>query len=344
MKKTIYSVLIFFLLGSSLQAQIPDKNKKESKKAYNSAVQLIRSGDYARAISYLDKSFELNKEFTEAIILKAKAKVELGDIQGALEDFRGITFMEPSLGEPWFYLGYLQFTGDTLTGVIENFNKAVSLGFTDYQVYYFRGLYKLLIENYTGAITDLTEAIRQNESLAEAYHDRATAKRQLGDMQGALYDYRLATNHKHAFPVAFNNMASVKVVLGDYEGALEDYSVAINLDPDFHIALNNRGCIHYYMGNLEEAEADFDRALSLNPDYLKSMNNKANVLARYNEHATAVSVYNEILEDEYDFAAAYLNRGLVKELMGNLEGACEDWNMAYELGIEQAGKYIEECN
>ncbi|MFW5819662.1 MAG: tetratricopeptide repeat protein [Bacteroidota bacterium] len=344
MKKNRHLILLFLLIVSPLHSQLPDKNKRDSRKAYNRGVELIHTDEYGEAIRYFEKSFELDKAFIDPLILKAKAKVELNDIEGAIEDFQGITLLDSARGEPWFYLGYLNFTGDIQEEILEYFDKAINLGFKDYQVYYYRGIYKLLMEDYTGAVSDLNEAIQKNEKLAEAYHDRATAKRNLGDLQGALYDYRMAVNYKQDFPLAFNNMGSVKMVLGDYEGALDDYDVAVNLDPDFYVALNNRGCIYYYLGDIELARTDFEEALSHSPDYLKAMNNMAGVVAKKNEYATAITIYNDIIESDNSFATAYLNRGLVKELTGDLEGACEDWNMALELGIEQAERYIKECD
>ena len=40
----------------------------------------------------------------------------------------------------------------------------------------------------------------------------------------------------------------------------------------------------------------------------------------------------------------YLNRGLIREMMGDMNGACEDWNHALRMGAEEANEYIKECN
>jgi hypothetical protein len=34
---------------------------------------------------------------------------------------------------------------------------------------------------------------------------------------------------------------------------------------------------------------------------------------------------------------------LTRELTGDLDGACEDWSMAKELGAEQAEEFLKEC-
>jgi len=41
---------------------------------------------------------------------------------------------------------------------------------------------------------------------------------------------------------------------------------------------------------------------------------------------------------------AYVNRGMLLELKGDLEGACNDWKMAETLGIEASGEFLKECH
>mgnify|MGYP000439316027 CR=1 FL=1 len=57
----------------------------------------------------------------------------------------------------------------------------------------------------------------------------------------------------------------------------------------------------------------------------------------------AVSYYNKAIDVNPEFIVAYLNRGFVNELLGKLENACADWNMAFSLGQKEAEKYIKEC-
>ena len=57
----------------------------------------------------------------------------------------------------------------------------------------------------------------------------------------------------------------------------------------------------------------------------------------------ALQLLDECLVEHPDQAQLYLNRGLVRELTGDLEGACEDWHKAIELGAEQASEFINEC-
>jgi tetratricopeptide (TPR) repeat protein len=343
MKKFSLFLFMLFLIFTQLFSQVSDKNKKNAKTAYNSAVENIRNLNFPVALTYLDAAVDLDPGLNNALIQRAKVKVELGKTKEALKDFTLAGEKDPKNGEPDFYLGYLAFTTDTSQLVINKLNSAISKGYTQPQVYYYRGLYYLMVKNYSTAITDFTSAIELKSDYALAYHDRATAKRGLGDFQGALYDYRMAVNYQNNFPLAFNNMGSVKIALGDYEGALADYSVAIKLNPDFYIAYNNRGTAKYYLGQPDSALIDFNKAIEIQPNYIPALNNKAAGLSKNMAYTEAIGLFNQILESDNTFGKAYLNRGLVRELTGDLEGACTDWKKALELGITDAEKYLKEC-
>jgi tetratricopeptide (TPR) repeat protein len=343
MKKIPLILFTFFLIISPLFSQVSDKSKKNAKTAYNSAVENIRNLNYSVALTYLDAAVDLDPGLNVALIQRAKVNVELGKISEAMSDFSIAGEKDPKNGEVDFYLGYLPFDADNSEIVINRLNASIQKGYRQPQVYYYRGLYYLLKKEYTAAITDFTAAIELQTDYALAYHDRATAKRALGDLQGALYDYRLAVNNKSDFAEAYNNMGSVKIALGDFQGALADYSVAIKLKPEFYIAYNNRGTANYYLGKPDSALFDFDKAIGLQADFIPSMNNKAACLSKNSAYAESISLFDKVIAGDNSFGKAYLNRGLVHELTGDLDKACADWKKARDLGVTEAEKYIKEC-
>tara|TARA_Y100001968_G_C19334948_1_gene706307 strand:+ start:510 stop:848 length:339 start_codon:yes stop_codon:yes gene_type:complete len=52
--------------------------------------------------------------------------------------------------------------------------------------------------------------------------------------------------------------------------------------------------------------------------------------------------YSKMIEQNPESAAAYSNRGLALEELGDLQGACSDWRTATELGSEHAEEMLEE--
>jgi tetratricopeptide (TPR) repeat protein len=252
--------------------------------------------------------------------------------------------LDPGLGEAWFCKGYILYGTDTTGADALCFQRAIEHGFEEAYAYYFRGLTHLREHNEDLALRDFDQALLLSEDFALAYHERAGVKRMLGDLQGAHFDYRTAIQYQPEFPQAYNNLGSVKILLGDYEGALADYTTAITMDPGLFLAYNNRGYAHYFMGDPDAALEDFNAALLLKEDFPEASLNKSSLLAGQDRMQEALSLLDTAIVNDPESAILYLNRGLVRELTGDLKGACEDWARAGELGAASAQEYLSECN
>jgi hypothetical protein len=59
----------------------------------------------------------------------------------------------------------------------------------------------------------------------------------------------------------------------------------------------------------------------------------------------AVEDCNKAIILDAEYGSAYMNRGICKSLLGETSGACIDWYLAGEMGVEEAADYIEtRCN
>jgi len=76
------------------------------------------------------------------------------------------------------------------------------------------------------------------------------------------------------------------------------------------MALCNRAAIYHLQENYTAALVDLEQALKLQPSN----------------------------------ATALLNRGITREMLRDVDGACKDWQKAYKLGMEKANEYyINNC-
>ena len=59
----------------------------------------------------------------------------------------------------------------------------------------------------------------------------------------------------------------------------------------------------------------------------------------------AINDYSKVIELNPDFDTAYSNRGIAKENLGDLNGACNDWRKAASLGDSNSAKWVrDQCN
>jgi tetratricopeptide (TPR) repeat protein len=344
MKKIAVIIFAGFLISQHLYGQLSFTEKRQRDKALNEGITYIIQEEYELANVKFNECLRLDSTFSLAYLNRGRILLEWGIIEDAMDDLDLAILFDPSLGEAYFYKGYILYGEDTTGTDARLFNQAIDNGFTDAWAYYFRGLTNIREGNDVMALNDFNEAIKQEADFALAYHERAGIKRRLGDLQGAHFDYKTAIEYQPTFPNAYNNMGSVKILLGDYEGAIMDYSRALELDPEFIFAMNNRGYARYYFGETEGALSDFDAAITLSSKFPIATLNKASLLAGQDQVISALKLLDGALEEYPDEALLYLNRGLIRELTGDLDGACEDWNMAKDLGAEEASQYITECN
>jgi len=113
------------------------------------------------------------------------------------------------------------------------------------------------------------------------------------------------------------NWGILKYRAGDYIKAIEYFEKAIAMNPNtsdfmlFAYLGNAQSKLHRY----SDAVDSYDRALSINPSNVMQYSN---------------------------WVRNYFNRGVAKYYLGDMGGACKDWNKALELGFGPAHDYILE--
>ena len=318
--------------------------RKLRDKSLNEGISHIQEGEYELAAYSVMRCLELDSTFAPAWLLNGQIFIEWGILEDARTNLQRAQHYDPALGEAYFYEGYILFGADTTGEDRRLFDQAITHGFHRPWSYYYRALTEIRDGMDGMAMDDLVRAIELKEDFALAYHERAGIKRRDGDYQGAHFDYQQAIAFDPDFALAYNNRGSVKILMGDYNGAIEDYSRALELDPELSIALNNRGYASYFTEDIEGALHDFNAAITSGVELASAKLNKAALLAEEGQLVPALEILDLTLEEHPDDAFLYLNRGLVRELTGDLVGACEDWHRAIALGAEEAREFINECD
>ena len=344
MKRYLLLILTGLLACQLLQAQLSFSEKKERDKMLNEGIAFIQQGELEMAASSVWSCLEMDSTYAPAWLLKGQIFLEWGVMEDAQEALQTAQYYDPAMGEAYFYEGYLLFGQDSTGEDRKLFDKAISSGFQKPWSYYFRALTEIRDGRDDLAMDDLVRAIELDQGFALAYHERAGIKRRGGDYRGAHFDYQQAIAADPGFALAYNNRGSVKMQMGDYSGAIEDYTEALKIDPELNIALNNRGYARYFTEDKEGALLDFNAAITGGADFASVKLNKASMLAEQGQIAEALKLLDETVQDFPEVAMLYLNRGLVRELSGDLTGACEDWHRAIELGAEKAQDFINECD
>ena len=86
----------------------------------------------------------------------------------------------------------------------------------------------------------------------------------------------------------------------------------------------------------EEAALEAEIA-GLDLDTTGKVQRRLNITKKYEE---AIDDFDKAISLDDNYAKAYLNRGVSKQMTRDEDGACSDWYKAKELGIMMVKKYL----
>ena len=149
------------------------------------------------------------------------------------------------------------------------------------------------------------------------------------DLDGALADFDEAVRLDPQDAVAFVNRGDVQDALGDFERAVANYNEAIRLDPQNAAAFFNRGDTRQKQGDLEGAVVDFGEAIS------SRSARPCRILQPWERPEGAggsggalCGLQRSDPPRSAGWCGLLLNRGNVRDELGDVEGALSDYGEA----------------
>jgi len=266
-------VIIFWLLLALLNGisylhfkhRLLTKKPPEAESFYDTGANQIKAGNYAEAITNFTKAIEVYSNYAEAYSFRARAKYNLRDNNGAINDANKAIELNPDFEPAYNVRGFSRFALKDYADSITDFNKSINLDSFYAPAYNQRGLAEANLTNYTTAIKDFTKAIKLKQDYALAYYDRGLVETGLTNYTAAIADFSKAIGSRADFPDAYNMRGLAKWHLKDYDGTITDCTEAIKLNPKLWAPYNNRGLAKTDLKNFAEAIIDLDKSIELNP-------------------------------------------------------------------------------
>ncbi len=343
-------VLMFVLLGSCTVSAIESdslptvSNEPKEIPLFNEACLLYKAGNTIAALEKFRAFNVLNGSHVDGLVAEGKTLLLLGKYDLADQVFSKILEANPKhlqarLGK----IFVISMKGDTVSS-LQQLQELAKLNPGQADIYYQTGVTYCVAENYTKAIAAFDSALMINPLHVTAYHDRAGARQKAKDWAGAISDYRKVLELDSADYQAMINLALTHKKTGDLKMATDLFTKAIKLRPGQSEAWNNRGLIYLESEQYDLALRDFKQAAKVNPQNFVSFNNIACVHFARKDYNASIDACSQAIKINPSAGTAFLNRGIAKEILLDLPGACKDWTEAQKLGVELAGQYLNECS
>ena len=341
--------------------------------------------DYSSALPYLEIAVEKDIGFDDLLLLRGIARFEENVKDLGLEDFEKLlksnTLSQSDRFKALFYYSKILFISGDLEnslsaaidayeiddeniGLLEHkgniyrllnmpklaivdFNKALSLGYNNRELYLYRGLSYIQLNEHSNAELDLARylslAQKSDSNRPQALLEFATVKFYLEDMDEALSNLDEVISLIPLELSAYAYRGIIHYKKESYQKAIDDFNIGIKsglFHPDIYLY---RGNAKFYLGQYESALIDFNTYLSMNPKQEESLYdvyiNRAIIFYSLEYYEDALKDLNQSLEIK-ETGEAYVHRANVNRYLDRIDDCMDDLNKSLEFGETHIDIYL----
>ncbi len=223
----------------------------------------FKLGHYEKAIKDFNKVYLLDTAVKVVHAYKGFAYRQLGNSDKSLTAFSLYMDSRQELSAlDYRLIGKAKMDAGDVDGAIEDFEAAIKKKDGESQHYH---LYQALFSNgsYKEALDQINFAIAENKDFYGYYLNRGNTKLMLGDFTNALSDYDHALLLEPTIPDSYFLRGQALDTLNRHELAIIDFTRAIDLNPKDGTYYSKRGNARFAMGNRNAACLDWTIAGNL---------------------------------------------------------------------------------
>ncbi|MEH1765173.1 MAG: tetratricopeptide repeat protein [Nostoc sp.] len=156
----------------------------------NRAEARSHAGDNQGAIEDYTQAIKINPDYANAYKNRGIARYLLGSQPGFLQAIK----INPQDAIAYKKRGNARSDLGDFEGAIEDYTQAIQINSNYADAYYNRGNAHSDLGDFEGAIEDYTQAIQINSNYADAYYNRGNIRLEIADKQGAIEDFQKAAD------------------------------------------------------------------------------------------------------------------------------------------------------
>jgi len=228
--------------------------------------------------------------------------LEQGEVAKAKDKMDEAIRISPELGDNHYVMGRVLMGLKDGTSALKEFAAADSLKLNTSDLYLYQGIAYYVTGDNNKAFKSFDKAEKLNNQDYFIPFNRALIFIDLEQLDNAMINLNRSIDLKSDFAEAYLNRAIVSYEDEKFKNCLIDCNKTIELKPTIADAYYYRAMANGGIGKDKDAIIDFDKAVEINPNHDNALNHRASA----------------------------------KYLSGNKKGACKDWEIAKNLGNDEA--------
>jgi tetratricopeptide (TPR) repeat protein len=266
------------------------------------------------------------------------ARVRGGDLEAALAQCQKVLEAEPNLAFAYAVRALIHSQRGDHPRCVADCTRAIELGLREAEIFFARAVAQDYLGRPQEALADCDAALQIDPQHANAYNSRGLIRGRLGQLEEALGDFAQAIRLAPKWFLPYLHRAEVCQLRGQFDAALADYDRVIDLmkqsppspagaagGPTLALVYCRRGEARFDQFREGEAEADFAEARRLDPAVAAYL---GDMWLRRNQFDRASDAFSDLIRVRPKDARGYAGRGMVREALGDLDRALDDYSTA----------------
>ncbi len=190
----------------------------------------LATGDTIAAVADLDRALEINKNATNAYVLRADIAIHKNkDFQKALNDMNEAIKLQPQYAGFFINRAFLRYNLDDYFGAMADYDYAIQLEPMNSVALFNRGLLRAEVHDNDRAIDDFTKVLSLNSNDYKALYNRAMLYKDVHDFKNALIDINKVIEAYPSFAGAYFMRYDINRLSGNISAAEKDYNKSMAL-------------------------------------------------------------------------------------------------------------------
>ncbi len=281
--------------------------------------------DYVLSIQYFNQVIKLKPYLSEPYLLRAIAKIQLGDYTGAEMDCNAAINRNPFQPGAYYTRGFIYRQTDQLEKAHQDFNEALIFAPENRTYIAMRADVLAQLEQYDLALQDINHLLHRDPQSAALHYEKGSICIRSNDTIGALNSFIQATEYDSQNPANWSALGLVQLMQDNQEEALSSLSKSIEYGSKWAGDYINRGIIYYRKHNYRSALADYDKAVVLAPRDAQCYYNRGVLRQELGDYNRALEDFTQAINYAPDRVEIYYQRGIVQLQLRQWQEALNDF-------------------
>jgi tetratricopeptide (TPR) repeat protein len=310
-------LLVLIIVPQGIHAQ-------SARQFYKTGLTFAEAGNYKDAVDQFTKSLNIDPEYIQSYLERARSYEALGDLQHAADDLKRAIVFEQKKEELFFDASRLNFMLANYNDALELINKSLAIKSNYEPALRLQCRIQLALGDFSNALIAINKALSLKDNPENNFY-RGVVAENMKNYNQAEQDYSKAITKNNRYTEAYLALASLRLGMNKPDAAMEDCNAILAFEPANQQAYLVRSRIYAKLTEYPKAIDDISKILYNKPDDKEMYLVRGSYYQEFTQHQNAINDFTHALMIDNAFADAIYKRAYSFEQVGDFKSAIKDY-------------------